>query len=686
MRKRNRNSKGEIEKYFKSTKKRHTTEDERLIDPFQEDLNIDLSKVVNTNSVPFDAKSFEYLDSDNDDDDELYSPPKKCNNFVFDANLFQNLNNEDEDDQIDKLTQNDQKDSIYKKENKAFVLEPFETIVSAYEARTHFTMSPEQRDICKFVYDGSDVEDAARHLCIDSCAGSAKTSTLLQCLWFIPNDKKVLLLSFNKNIQNALQQAVNKCSVFVLTQLKREIPRCTTLTCHAHGFNALKTFFPMASQDAGVSDNKSQLVNSVIEKENDDVKKALEHWRWQLPKMLRLLLNLAVNCEDCPSLTEDFVRDVGRRYGIAVPEKNMFKRNNDHLMWCYMRVLEKSLQQCVQRTNNFDYNDMIYLPVYLNLPLMRYDYVLVDESQDLNAAQIELIRRSVEPEKGRVIFVGDQNQSIYGFRGVEMNAIEKVTQMFDATVLPLHTCWRCAKSVVEVAQAIVPRIKASPHATDGLATVRPEDELIGLLVQRDLNMTHAVLCRTNSPLIELSIQLMKFDIPYTLSAPSLRETLHSLANQVNDAAWLHSRNLLNKTNKFIEWKRKTGKEMGEEMIEKSDQLDSLRNIINSMASKGNASISQVHSQIDSVFGEIDDNNGGKNGCVRLSTIHSVKGMEFDCVYMIATRLLPHPSSKGSAWQRQQEENLKYVAFTRAKRELYYMQECGEDKDDDYNFE
>lgn len=654
-----RKKKGPIDKFFPTKKVKKQEDDDRFVDPFKE-TNVDLSNVVTANNFVFDPKNFELSDSDSD-----YVPsPKKCNDFVWNR---------------DQVESDDEEENEPQENTNAKQEETFEVIVDAIEKKSQIPMSEEQTTICKYVY-----EAKHRNIVIDSVAGSGKTTTLLQCLWFIPSNARVLLLSFNKNIQNALQQAVNKTSVHVLTQLKRDLARCYVFTCHAHGFSALKTYYPNASQET-ISDNKTQIVNQVLEKESPETQKLLEHWKWHLPKMVRILLNLAVNCENCPVLSENFVMDVGKRYGIAVPEmNNPFKRNN-HLLTAYMSVLTKSLELVTQRTNNFDYNDMIYLPLFLKIPFMKYDYVLVDESQDLNAAQVELIRRSVEPEKGRVIFVGDQNQSIYGFRGVEMNAIEKVTNIFDAVQLPLHTCWRCPKNVVAVAQSVVPRIRASPFAKEGIATVRQEDELMDLLLQRDEEMTHAVLCRTNSPLIDLAIQLLDNEIPYILSAPSLRETLHNLANQVNDATWLHSRNLLNKTNKFIEWKKNSGKEMGEDMIEKSDQLDSLRNIILSINGKGSFSINQVHSQIDRVFGDIDDSNANKKS-VRLSTIHSVKGMEFDCVYMIATRLLPHPSSKGSSWQKQQEENLKYVAFTRAKQELYYMQDFGDDasRNNDYN--
>ena len=64
-------------------------------------------------------------------------------------------------------------------------------------------------------------------------------------------------------------------------------------------------------------------------------------------------------------------------------------------MASYMNVLEKSLQQCVERKCDFDYNDMLWLPLRLGLKLTQYDYVLVDESQDLNWSQILMVQKSL---------------------------------------------------------------------------------------------------------------------------------------------------------------------------------------------------------------------------------------------------------------------------------------------------
>jgi superfamily I DNA/RNA helicase len=62
----------------------------------------------------------------------------------------------------------------------------------------------------------------------------------------------------------------------------------------------------------------------------------------------------------------------------------------------------------------------------------------------------------------------------------------------------------------------------------------------------------------------------------------------------------------------------------------------------------------------------------EKGVVRLSSIHRAKGDEAKRVFILRPELLPHPRSR-TAIQHEQEENLRYVAFTRARAELRFVE-------------
>ncbi|GAG43086.1 unnamed protein product, partial [marine sediment metagenome] len=85
-------------------------------------------------------------------------------------------------------------------------------------------------------------------------------------------------------------------------------------------------------------------------------------------------------------------------------------------------AVQKVVKESAEWTSSVDFDDMCWLPIYLDLPANRFDFLFVDELQDTNAVQTELVLRSVKPD-GRIIGVGDRLQSIYAFRGADSEAM-----------------------------------------------------------------------------------------------------------------------------------------------------------------------------------------------------------------------------------------------------------------------
>jgi superfamily I DNA/RNA helicase len=93
-----------------------------------------------------------------------------------------------------------------------------------------------------------------------------------------------------------------------------------------------------------------------------------------------------------------------------------------------------------------DFSDMIFYPAkYPELITEQYDYVCLDESQDTNNAQVQLIENIIRKPGGRLIAVGDEKQSIYGFQGSNIDSFQQIQKKFNTTVLPLTVTYRCAK-------------------------------------------------------------------------------------------------------------------------------------------------------------------------------------------------------------------------------------------------
>jgi superfamily I DNA/RNA helicase len=93
-------------------------------------------------------------------------------------------------------------------------------------------------------------------------------------------------------------------------------------------------------------------------------------------------------------------------------------------------------------------------------------------------------------------------------------------------------------------------------------------------------------------------------------------------------------------------------------------LDDQTNTIIALASQCET-ISDLNVRIAEVFN--DERQG-----VTFSSIHKAKGLEAERVFILLPEIIPHKMSRQS-WQLEQEYNLKYVAITRAKSELFFVQ-------------
>jgi len=121
-------------------------------------------------------------------------------------------------------------------------------------------------------------------------------------------------------------------------------------------------------------------------------------------------------------------------------------------------------QRCLDR-GWMEFDDLILLPSRLLrehaaiAAILRHEHkhVVVDEFQDVNAAQIELIRQLCPPESNPdLVVVGDDDQSIYGFRGADDRAFARFVELYEgAPTITLSTNFRSASAVVEASNAVI---------------------------------------------------------------------------------------------------------------------------------------------------------------------------------------------------------------------------------------
>ena len=303
-----------------------------------------------------------------------------------------------------------------------------------------------------------------------------------------------------------------------------------------------------------------------------------------------------------------------------------------------------------------DFDDLLYVAVKDGLILPKFDIIFVDEAQDTNAIQRALLRKLLG-DRSRLIAVGDPAQAIYGFRGADSNSLALIKKEFDCQSLPLSISYRCPQAVVKYAQQWLPSISAAPGATVGVV-----EDLETRWDHKTFLAEDLVVCRTTAPLISLAFKLMRKRVPVSVIGRDIGQNLKALVNRfkASELSELDSK-LEFYCDKEVEKAKAKGDDAKVERIQ--DMVESLRCLIEGLDEDEN--ISDLVRIIDNLF-------SSRANAVILSTIHKAKGLEADRVFWLDRKKCPSKWAKKD-WQMQQEENLCYVATTRAKEELYFIE-------------
>ena len=311
-----------------------------------------------------------------------------------------------------------------------------------------------------------------------------------------------------------------------------------------------------------------------------------------------------------------------------------------------------------ERLDVIDFDDMLYMPLVHGWSIEQRDFVFVDEAQDTNAVQRALVARMVKP-KGRLVFVGDPHQAIYGFRGATSEAMEIIAKQFKTTALPLTVSFRCPKAVVQKAREYVAHITAHDTAAEGEVQHVPAAQITPDLLTRNT----AIVCRTTAPLVQLAYRLIGRKVSCCILGRDIGVGLKSLAQKMKPTTLLHLSTALNA---YLEREVERATDKGDEAKVQSvtDKVESLQALISDMPP--GAGVDDLYAVVDELFADTSD------GKLTLCTVHKAKGLEWDQVCIARPDLIPLPWVKKD-WQVQQERNIGYVAVTRAKRKLVLLE-------------
>ena len=323
-----------------------------------------------------------------------------------------------------------------------------------------FTPSKYQKTVYTYIQMGKG------NAVIDAVAGSGKSTTIVNALKLIPADKRVLFLAFNKSIVDELKIKIGN------------LPNVDIRTLHSLGCKAMmKTYKSEVNEDkytVWMNDGiRSGFIAPTCKLSDED----MGTWKSNISKLLDLgRVNLVHNATE--------LEELAYKHDIALVD------NETHLAI-------RGIAWGMNETTQIDYTDMIYLPVVKKLRMFQFDWVFIDECQDLNAAQRNLFLKCVKPN-GRFIAVGDPRQAIYGFAGADVESFNLLKSIPHTVKLPLSVCYRCDSDIINLAKGIVPQIEARDNAPAGIVC---NDSKIADVKDGDM-----VLCRVTAPLVSLCMR------------------------------------------------------------------------------------------------------------------------------------------------------------------------------------
>ena len=482
---------------------------------------------------------------------------------------------------------------------------------------------------------------------VEAVAGSGKSKTIIECLKYIEGDKRVLFLAFNNAIVESLKGKINR-------------EKTDVKTLHSLGYSILKYNFKDIDIKIDELKYKKKLNvwfnHNEIDGASDDLFEGISD---------------GVNVKNVKKYKSNILKltDLGRYYltknkkqleVISIKHNIVLVDNEIDIALALLAWAKNSLEE----TNSIDFGDMLYLPNILPIRTFKYDFIIIDEAQDLSYSQLQLFLKCFK-QGGRFIAVGDKNQSIYGFSGSDTESFNKIKSLPSTILLPLSICYRCPTKVIELAKKFVPEIEARENAIEGYINYKAS---IDDIIDGDM-----IICRNTLPLVKLYLKLISEDKKAFIKGKDIGVNLIDLIKDINVDDLNTDLNeigvfseLYSSLLGFIE-QTKSLLEISESEVFETQEFNNLLDSIECLEIVANGLETKL--ELINKLTLIFKDNNGEGIC--LSTIHKAKGLEADNVYILNKNLMPSKFVKQD-WEKEQERNLEYVAYTRPKKMLGFI--------------
>jgi superfamily I DNA/RNA helicase len=416
-----------------------------------------------------------------------------------------------------------------------------------------------------------------------------------------------------------------------------------------------------------------------------------------------------INRDEQVNLLRALIKDSGMKVQHVVEKISRIKNLIEDIEDADDSVkIYKKYQETLAEKNALDLDDLILRPIdilreisgkYKNI----FEYIMVDEYQDINPAQYKLLNLLTKNNRNLCV-VGDSDQAIYAFRGADITNFlnfEKdfensqkivLTQNYRSTAIILEASnhlirsnlKRIEKELRPVKKQGVPvKVLSIPdEKTEGEVVIKEIEERIGgtshyQLIHKTTGCNHseasysfgdfAVFFRTNAQAKVLEESFLLSGIPFHV----IGRAHQFKRNEIVEIMKKRSQDL-RKELSFDEFLNKVLEESG--LIKYFEESALL--LLRSLASHYRDA--EPSEAINGFINELDlltpaDTYDPKADAVTLATLHMAKGLEFRVVFITGVEegLIPYTMKKDST-DIEEERRLFYVGMTRAKDELFLI--------------
>lgn len=405
----------------------------------------------------------------------------------------------------------------------------------------------------------------------------------------------------------------------------------------------------------------------------------------------------------------------------------------------YLEELKNRHTVCFDGILHFAYELLCAKPSVIHRIRNMYDYIMIDEVQDLSTLQVAIITLIWDDASCNITMVGDPCQSIYSFRGSKDNVMADLQRFYKATTFNLTTNYRSSSAILGVANAVLPTAQklVANKKSVGIAPVftafsKPEEE--ARFICDEIKRLHnegkklsdiAILFRSSPAISEVFEALINEQIPvvkigsdctkwfnsrfrkiialmnfaygtsnihylkcvlpiFNIPQNALEETYFENSPSIQDVLLNNpalAKSKKEKLEQFFsldvtkvtmqelvkqlwdlllkEHYEATDDQIIEEFIEAISRFESFEDFRLYLSK-----IRLIAKQMERLASDLTADY------VRLLSIHTSKGMEFDTVFVVGTADGILPDTSHETANIAEENRLAYVAVTRAKERLY----------------